>query len=281
MAGIGTACEPDGRPSATNSMVSRVFGLLRAFSDSRRAEFGLTELASHTGFPKSTVHRIVRQLVEQGALERTGHGYRLGLQMFEIGSLVPFKRRLREAALPFIEDLYEGTHETIHFGVLDSLELLYLERINGHDPVACRTRMGGRMPAHCTGLGKALLAAGPAETIEEVIAAGLSRHTPHTITYPKRFRDHLRTVSEEGVAFDREEAVLGVACVAAPVRNRAGHPVAAISVTTTPTAPPERFVPAVQRTAERLSAAVCRRPDSFWHQPDLGADLPADRPQHA
>ncbi|POX36156.1 IclR family transcriptional regulator, partial [Streptomyces sp. Ru73] len=96
--------------------------------------YRLTELAQRAGLPKPTVHRLAADLVELGWLERTGDGrYRLGHRLFELGSLVPRRRDLREAALPFLQDLFEATRETVHLGVREGLEGVYLERIHGHD----------------------------------------------------------------------------------------------------------------------------------------------------
>jgi len=88
----------------------------------------LSELARRAKLPKATAFRLVNQLVVLGALERNGDGYELGVRLFEFGSMVGRQRRLRDEALPFMEDLYEATHETIHLGALDGLEVLYVEK---------------------------------------------------------------------------------------------------------------------------------------------------------
>ena len=260
------------------SVIGRVFALLRAFSQSGRAELSLAQLTKSTGLPKSTIHRTVGQLLEADVLERTAHGYRLGLAMFELGSLVPRQRRLREVALPYMEDLYELTHETIHFGVLDQNEVLYIERIHGHESVDCATRIGGRMPLHCTGLGKSLLAWCADTMVEDVVRAGLPRRTPYTITQSARLREDLAEIRKRGLALDREEAVPGVNCVAAPILNRSNGPVAAISVTARSLQRAERWATAVQQSAHRLTKAVRQMPDSFWQQSDLVASLTESAP---
>lgn len=240
-------------------MLGRAFQVLDAFAP-RDSRLSLAELARRTGLPKGTLHRMTGQLVEVGALERAGDGYRLGLHLFELARMVPVQRRLREAALPFMEDLYEATHETVHLGVLRDLDVVYVERIAGHRQVYCPTRVGGRMPAYCTSLGKAMLAFSDPAIIDMVIESGLRALSPHTITVPRLLRQQLVRARAEGVAFDQEESVQGVVCVAAPVL-RDDEVVAALSV-----AGPKvrlsvkRIAPAVRTAALGLSRGIGRIP---------------------
>jgi DNA-binding IclR family transcriptional regulator len=113
--------------------------------------------------------------------------------------------------------------------VLRGTEIVYVDRIHGHRSVNCPTRVGGRMPAYCTGLGKSMLAFAEPAAIEQVVAGGLKRRTPYTIVAPGLLARDLDRAANTGAAFDREETVVGLACVAAPVLI-AGKPVAAISV---------------------------------------------------
>lgn len=249
------------------SVLGRAFAILGSFDD-RRSQITLAELADRVSLPKTTVHRLARQLVDYGALEcgSSPGSYRLGMLLFELGGLVPSRRRLRETALPFIEDLYETTHETIHFGMLDGTEVVYLERISGHNAVACPTRPGGRMPAYCTAIGKALLAFNP-EMVQDTIDAGLRPRTRHTLTRASLLREQLEQVHETGIAFDREEGQLGVACVGAPILDRRGMAIAAISVTSQPRGLQQsRYIGAVQATATSLGRALRKMPDSYWDQ---------------
>ena len=242
------------------SLLSRVFTIFGAF-DSTGASISLSELSRRTKLPKSTVHRITGSLVDWGALQKTPSGFQLGMRLFELGGLVPLQSTIREAALPFMGDLYETVHETVHLGILDGTEVVYLDKIGGHRGVRVPSRIGGRMPAHCVGLGKAMLAFASPGTIERVIAQGLPRQTPYTLTVPGLFLEVLRTIRQTGVAYDREEAVLGVCCVAAPILDAAGAPVAAMSVTgPTSRLEPERFAAAVRTAASSLSHTLGRRP---------------------
>lgn len=241
------------RDEATRSVLGRAFAILGAFGPADR-RLTLAEITRRTGIPKPTVHRLVSALMVLGALEGEHGIYRLGMRVFELGQLVPGQRDLRDAALPFMEDLYEATHETVHLAVLTGSEVLYIEKISGHRRVAAASRIGGRLPAHCTAVGKALLAISPPEVVDAVLAAGLSRRTAFTITAPSVFRAQLATVARTGVAYEREESDLGVTCAASPVRGLGGRGLAAISVTGPVTRlKPERYASTVRLAALALS----------------------------
>ena len=178
--------------------------------------------------------------------------------MFELGELVPIKRRLRETALPFMEDLYEATHETVHLAVRDDLDVLYAEKIRGHSGVDMPSRVGGRLPLSSTGVGKTLLAFSPGSLVEEVVSRPLRRLTEHSIADPAVLQNELATIRTAGVGYDHEEAALGVSCVAAPVLVR-GEPVAALSVSVpSGQLQPARLAPAVRTAALALSRTLSR-----------------------
>lgn len=191
----------------------------------------LAELGRRTGLPKATLHRVVGDLVDVRLLERTGNHYALSGQVFQLGLRASVERGLLEVATPFMEDLYERTHQTVHLGVLDGDCVVYVAKIAGHRQVEAPSRIGGRMPLHCTAIGKALLAYSSPDTWARVMAAGLPRRTPRTITAPGLLRQHLVRVAERGVAFEHEESTVGIACVAAPVLDAGDRPLAALSVT--------------------------------------------------
>ncbi|MCP9972586.1 IclR family transcriptional regulator [Actinomadura madurae] len=143
----------------------------------------------------------------------------------------PRPRGLREAALPFLEDLYEATHENIHLAVLDGTDTLFLEKVTGRRSMPIVSRVGGRLPAYCTATGKLFLALGPPLRLERVLAAGLVRYTPHTIIMPGLLQRELARTADRGYAVNREESEAGVSAVAAPVLDHRRHVIAAISIT--------------------------------------------------
>ncbi len=248
------ATERDGPP---NSVLGKAFTILNGFRPDDR---GLTlgQLEQRTGIAKSTIHRLIRELMEYGAIDTNADGRFLpGLHLFELARLVPRATDLREAALPFIEDLYEATHETVHLGVLDGSEVVYIEKIAGHGISPVPTRVGGRMPAFCTGLGKAILAFSPPEDLARILAEPLTPLTAYTITVSDVLREELAKIADEGIAYDREEARIGLACVAAPVFGLGGRVLAALSVSVpTLRAAPERLAPAVRTAALALSRSL-------------------------
>lgn len=218
------------RDDGRKSVLGRALALLVSFA-AADTELSLAELSRRTGIPKSTVHRLVIELAEWGILEQTPAGVRLGMRLFELGLLAPRQRGLREAAQPYLDDLHEATRETVHFAVLDGVEVVYLEKLPGRGGPALPSRTGGRMPAYCTGVGKALLAFSPPEVVDAAVAAGLGRLTPHTVVSPALLRRELGDIRRSGLAYDREESTPGVVCVASPVLAADGGPIAALSIT--------------------------------------------------
>lgn len=209
------------------SLVGRIAAVMDAF-DQGESVLTLVELSRRSGLPKSTAHRLAEQLRALGWLERDYRGYRVGMRLFQLGGLAVEHDQLRDAALPHLHALAKQTGQAVQLGVLDGDEVVYLERIVvGRDPLP--TRPGARMPAYCTGLGKAMLAFDELAT-EQVLEGDLPRRTNHTITAPDQLREALDRVRATGVAFDLQEAYEGMGCVAAPIRS-AGRAIAAVSVT--------------------------------------------------
>lgn len=217
----------DGNSAAPVSMIERVVQIMDAFDGP--ATLTLAQVVSRTGLPRSSAHRILDQLVGVRWLSRTGNHYRFGLRMLELGALALYKDVLLEAALPVMHDLQAASGQVVHLAVLDGPDIVYLEKIGGRFGVNLPSRVGGRAPAYCTGVGKALLAYAGEDAVETAIGAGLRARTRFTITDPAQLRRELQRIRERGVAFDREEAVRGVGCVAAAIRG-AGPGTAALSV---------------------------------------------------
>ena len=210
------------------SVAERISLIIDAF-DAASPTLSLSQLTDRTALPKSTVHRMADQLVELRWLERTTTGYRLGIRFFEVGGLVSTRTHLRERALPYLQDLQNAARHSVHLGILEGSDVVILEKLWGHGAPALPTRVGGRMPAHCTAAGKVLLAFSTDKVIDDVIAGGLERRTGRTIVVPELFRQELATVRTAHWAMETEENVPGLRCVAAPIRG-AGRAIAAVSV---------------------------------------------------
>lgn len=231
------------------SVLGKVVVVLDAFTV-EDDELNLAELGKRTLLAKSTLHRVVNDLVAVRLLVRSGTAYRLSGHVFELGMRASVERRLLEVATPFMEELYERTHETVHLGVLDGHDVVYVSKIGGHSQATSPSRTGGRMPLHCTAIGKALLAFSAPTLLSEVLAAGLERRTARTITAPGRLRQQLKLVAETGIAMENEESAVGIVCVASAVLDTEGSPVGAISVT----GPVTRFRPLAHASTVRATA---------------------------
>jgi DNA-binding IclR family transcriptional regulator len=217
------------------------------------SELSLNELARKAGLPLSTTYRLACELVDWGALERIeGGGYRLGMRLVEVAARAPRAASLNEVVAPFMQDLYVVTRENVHLAVLDGYEALYVERVTGRTSVTVKSRRGGRIPLHATGVGKVLLAYAPEELLDDLLRKGLERFTPYTIVAPGHLRRTLEEVRRTGVAIAREEMTVGRVSVAAPVRDASGRAVAALSIVVrSSSVDVAQLVPAVR------TAAVC------------------------
>jgi DNA-binding IclR family transcriptional regulator len=241
---------------SNRSLLARVDAVLGAF-DADHSSLSLQGIVARTGLPKTTAHRSIQRMLELKWLERHGGRYSIGTRFFEIGALAFFRMTLREAALPFMQDLYEATHETIHLAIMDGTQILYVEKIVGHRRITNQTRVGGHMPAHCTALGKVLTAFSCHGTAEPTIPTELRVRTPGTIVSAAKMRAELARIRELGVGFDHEECEIGVECVAAPVTAADGSCVAALSI-----AGPAhhlnltQLAPAVRHAAVHVSRAL-------------------------
>jgi DNA-binding IclR family transcriptional regulator len=245
------------RPSVTE----RALALLASFR-AEQPELTLTELSRRSGLPLTTTHRLANELVAGGALERVDGRYRIGLWLWEIASLAPRGLGLREAAMPFLEDVYEATRQNVQLAVLTiesgAAAVVYLERLAPRNAVSVVTRVGGRMPVHATAVGRVLLAHGPPELQEAVLGRPMQRFTTATETDPEELRRVLAQVRRTGVAITQQQIELVSLSVAAPIRGPDGEVVAAISVVAPVEGGAQPYVPVVVAAARAISRAVAR-----------------------
>lgn len=242
------------------TVLNRAIAILDSFSRDR-PEQSLASIVQATGLAPATVHRLLAELVEWGGLERCGRGrYRIGLRLWQLGALAPRSRRLRDAALPYLEDLYEASHQVVHLAVLDGREVLYVEKLSASPKsraVSVTSEVGKRLPLHATGPGKVLLAFSPVDFQEQILSAALARPTPRTITDPRRLRRSLAEIRRAGICISRDEMTVGASSVAAPVFDADREVVAAVSVvvpsTVTSLAP---LVPVVRAACFGITRAL-------------------------
>jgi IclR family acetate operon transcriptional repressor len=220
-------------------------------------ELSISEMARLSGIPKSTTHRLVTDLVTWGALERGQQGFRLGVRLFELGHLVPAQRTLREVAVPYAHNLNEVTGLTSNLAVRDHDEVMYIEKVARRDLLVPHSRAGGRLPLHCTALGKAMLAFSEKEFVDSILSQRLRRLSPKTIVDAEVLRRELATVRKTKVAYDVEESQPGLFCVAAPIFGVTGKVAGAISVTgATALSQARRYDSAVRTTAMAISRVL-------------------------
>lgn len=214
------------------SSVASAVAVLKAFT-SASPNWGVSDLAAHVGQSKSSVHRILSTLTDEGLLEQdssTGR-YRLGLVLFDLAAAVPSQRSLHEAVLLPMTDLRNSSGETVQVGVLDGRQVVYVERLNSPNTLRLFTELGRRNDAHCTGSGKALLAFLGKPQLDKLLKGwDPPRRTEHTITSRTDLVAELERVRRDGFAENRQESEIGVVSIAAPIRDASGVTIASMSV---------------------------------------------------
>ena len=241
--------------------IGKMMGILECFSTVNR-HLSLTQIATLTGMPRATVHRMLAAMKEIGFVEqdvRTA-SYGLGLRLFELGNIALANMDILREAKPFIDRLCKLSGESSHLGVFNGFEVVVVEREAPSDRQSNSIRPSEASPAYCTGVGKALLAFQRPEVLEQVIAAGLKVYTTTTISSAEALRKELTAIRERGYAIDNSEHQVWVRCVAAPIRNSSGQVFASVSVT----GPADRLTdakitslaPLVVQTADSISRQI-------------------------
>ncbi|MBV6756588.1 MULTISPECIES: IclR family transcriptional regulator [Rhodococcus] len=239
---------------ATLQTVQKIGPVLDLFT-ATRPEWGVSEVAAAIEVPRSSAHALLSSLVDTGLLQcRTRGRYRIGWRVIELGETLRGTVDVRSCAAPVIENLVERYGETSHLAVMERWHVLYVDKVVGtHNITVQGARVGARLDAHCTAVGKVLLAALEEGELRRYLAGrALRRHTPSTITNSGALLDALSVVRSSGCAYDLGEAVSEVHCVAAPVRDDMGSVVAAVSMSV----PVTRFVPRKAELTRALTAAA-------------------------
>lgn len=196
-------------------------------------EHGVTDVARQLAMPKSRVHSLLTTLAEIGLLRRTPGGrYRVGWRVLTLGRVLNETSELHRHALAVMRELSRRSGETVHLAALEGDSVVYLERLEGTRAVRIAVSgVGSMLPAHCSGVGKTLLAHRPAEEVEQLVErVGLPRFTENTITDGADLFAELEAIRARGWGHDREEAVPEVCCVAAPILDPTGRALAAMSI---------------------------------------------------
>lgn len=232
--------------------VERALDILELFSE-RTPELGTTEIAEATGLHKSTAAGLIYTLAAKGYLAQNSASrkYRLGLKALGLARVVLSSMDLRQAALPYLHQLRDQFDETVNLAILDDGYMVYIERILCARALGMRSEVGKRERAHSTALGKAILAhSDPAEVHDYVTRYGLPASTARTVTDRDTLQQHLEAALRQGYAVDDEENQVGGRCLAAPIFDYTGRPVAALSIS----APAARLSLEV---APQIAATLC------------------------
>lgn len=222
----------DVEDAPTQSSASKVLAMLEAVTRSHDSTFGVTEVAADIGVPKSTAHRLLKTLEDHGFVGRSGARYRVGGTFFELVEAARWAEfgELREASPRPLNWLFERADAiAVHIAVLSGPDVLYLDKVTKPAGTRLPSRVGGRFPASCTALGKALLAFGPGSDVQRIIAKPMVRATPYSVVQRRQFVEQLVAARGVGYAVEREESCHGTICVAAPVMQK-GRAVAAVSL---------------------------------------------------
>jgi len=239
-------------------VLRKAFEVLDTFGPKRQT-MSLSDIMRRSGLPKTTTHRVLQQMLSVGVVERDGANYRVGSRMFAWSS--PSREvAVREMALPFMADFNRRHGHTLHLATLCGTDVLYIEKLHSRATAASPSMVGGRLPAHCTAVGKVLLSYSGGLPYTAVAQGALATRTSSSITSVPALRKSLVTIRELGYAVDNEEAAAGLRCLAVPI-TVAGQAIAAMSIaySTSVGLPKDRLV-GLQDTAARIGRAMASHP---------------------
>ncbi len=229
--------EENGRAAVhTVQSVERTLDILEALAQAGHP-ITLSELSHKVNLHVSTAHRLLGTLIERGyARQDTTNGrYSVGSRLLELTTGATEQIDVRAEARPSLEKLAAQVGETANLVVRSGDNLVYIDQVQTDRLVRMFTRVGSSAPLYCTGSGKLFLALTPEANFDRefnryLLENRLEPRTPHTIVKPQALREELRRIRERGYSFDNEEMEEGVICIAAPIFDRSGQAVAAISI---------------------------------------------------
>jgi DNA-binding IclR family transcriptional regulator len=232
--------------------VTRALQVLIAVSELGEAD--LSTVARTVGLHPTTTLRMLESLRSRDLVRQRRGLYEIGARAFEIGCSFVNRKPLAQEAQALVDELARRVNETASFGILDDGEVLYLAIAPGERELGIQSTAGGRHPAHCTALGKAMIAYLPWEAVESILQEHPPvRLTSSTVVDPAQLRQELAQVVRQGFAIDAEERVPGVVCVAAPIRDQTGGVVAAISISGPEIRLTKRRIPSLAQHVRKIA----------------------------
>ena len=245
----------EGEPAVGQSVTARALSILGAFENST-GSLTVSRIAQRAGLPLSTTYRLVGELEEWGGLRRGSDGkYQIGFRIWELGQMAG--RRLRDRAHPYLQDLFDLTHENVHLAIREGTQSLYVDKVYGSRKMPVVSRIGGRLPLHATAVGRVLLADQPDWFVDAYLQRELEQPTPKTVVDPKVLRQLIADVHTDGFSVTMEQMRLGALSVAVPVRFN-GVTVAAVGLVFEVIRYREvrRLLPLLQGTAQRIEQSM-------------------------
>lgn len=220
------------KPDQLVKSLDRALNILERLIEHNKP-LGITEISQGTDLHKSTVYRLVDTLCYRGYIAQdseTGK-YKIGMKFFELGSKVINDLDLRQQAKPYLYELEERTEETVHLGILENREIVYIDKVESRHTIRMSSHVGRRVHPHNTALGKVIMAHLPDDEVERIIdKEGLPRYTENTITDKEELLHELERIKDRGYAVDDEESEKGIRCVGGPIFDHAGSAKAAFSI---------------------------------------------------
>ena len=244
------------RVATGESVLSRAVRIFEAFG-AAQPDLTVTEIARRSGLHVATASRLVAELVEHGLLARRPDGrVRIGVRLWELAQRASPTLSLREAAMPFLEDLHAVVGHHVQVGVLDGDEVLFLERLSAPGAVINYTRIAGRLPLHASSSGLVLTAFGPRELQERVLAGPSKRYTAETLTDAGRLRAALAAIRRDGHVITPGHIHPDATGTAVPVRDAGGEVVAALSAIVPNDGQAFTVVPVLKAAARGIERAL-------------------------
>lgn len=235
----------------------RVLAVLEILAASRK---GLTvsEIARSLGLARSSTFYLINTIEEYGYIYRTSPRgrYTITAKLFELASRSLGCLGVREPAAPFLRTLMQQTGLTVHLGVISQNEVVLIDKVAHTGGQQMATWVGKRLPIHCTGMGKALMAYLPEEQIEYHIKLGLIRYNENTIVSASKLKDELLRIRSHGFAIDDEEETVGLRCIGAPMFDKNNQAIAAISIVGTTTQISDEKLDGLARVVRQTAAAI-------------------------
>lgn len=261
----------------TSNTIAKVSAVLEALARSG-SPASLTDLAAVLPFPKPTLRRLLLQLMDTGMVEQdtSSRRYRLGRRLIALAAAVLDQMEIRKAATPLLYELMKATGESVYLTVLDDMNIVYVDVVEGERSIRIVTKVGMRRPAYSTATGKAMIAYLPEQVRQHLLASILQPITPFTTTSPTLLLQQLKEIQETGVAVSVDEAEVDVTGIAAPIFDVGKTCIAAVGVAVPSfrinSYTKEKIIMETKDVAKKLTALIAANKTNLL-EPVPGSDI--------